>query len=297
MSVAAAPPGLGQRPSSDAGALLITGVIVSLLGGATVAQAGRHRRREQKRAADHLATLESLLLQQQRLNQQIRQDADAKAMLLRELNHRVKNNLAGIVGLLSAGVPELSEQAQEWLDRAIARIETLARAHELFVGTASELGLADLVSKTLAPIWAIKPAEVQITLDLSAVNDPLSTDQAVTLAMVIHELASNALQHGLGDHGKLCVRASRTRPGWVIIEVIDDGTSTQESNEMEPIRSADDAPATATLARGIRTGIGLQLVRGLVGRELHGTFSLREKPDGGTIATVEFPIGAQPAQC
>jgi signal transduction histidine kinase len=83
----------------------------------------------------------------------------------------------------------------------------------------------------------------------------------------------------------------------VIIEVIDDGTSTQESNEMEPIRSADDAPATATLARGIRTGIGLQLVRGLVGRELHGTFSLREKPDGGTIATVEFPIGAQPAQC
>jgi two-component sensor histidine kinase len=224
-------------------------------------------------------------------------------MLLRELNHRVKNNLAGIVGLLSAGCPELSEQAQRWLDRAIARIETLARAHELFVGTSSELGLADLIGKTLEPIRAIKPAQVQIKLDLSAVNDPLSTDQAVTLAMIVHELASNALQHGLGDRGTLCVRSSRPKPGWAMIEIIDDGTSTEDSNAIAGGRfvrdqSAQDASvagAVATLAvRSAQTGIGLQLVRGFVGRELHGTFSLRENAAGGMIATVEFPLVEQP---
>jgi two-component sensor histidine kinase len=447
MSLVAAPPGLGQRPSTDTDAFLLTGLIVALLGGATVAQAARHRRREQQRTRAHLSALESLhavaaaisgkprtqseifahlldaacqllrmpialvvqlegdrvriarqvgfdppldwetspladlpmlsqcalsgdmlaiedrdadpaapqftamhrqnlasmlvfplaageerigimalcdehprhfsdqdlrlarlwasqaavtlanqrlaaandeaLQQQQRLNQQVRQDADAKAMLLRELNHRVKNNLAGIVGLLSAGCPDLSEPAQQWLDRAIARIETLARAHELFVGTAGELSLADLITKTLQPIWAIKPPGVQIRLDLSSANDPISTDQAITLAMVVHELASNALQHGLCDHGTLCVRAGPSRPGWQRIEVADDGTASHTSTTASPASGS----STATLPpQNASSGIGLQLVRGLVGRELHGVFSLTEIISGGTVATVEFPL-------
>jgi two-component sensor histidine kinase len=463
MIVAAAPPGLGQRPAGDTDAFLLSGLIVALLGGATMAQAVRHRLREQQRTSEHLAALEALhavaasisckpraegevlerllaaacqllhmprafvceveagkparlsravgfdrptasleqaliglpiiersirtgqmladenvrsetassppaatdslriesvfafplsagedrigvmalcdgrprrftdedfrlarlwasqaavtlanqrlaaandeaLQQQQRLNQQVRHDADAKAMLLRELNHRVKNNLAGIVGLLSAGVPELSEQAQQWLDRAIARIGTLARAHELFVGTSSErlseVGLADLIAKTLEPIWAIKPAGVQIKLDLSSVNDPLSTDQAVTLAMVVHELASNALQHGIGEHGTVLVRGSRPRPGWATIEVTDDGLRSREGPQScavaEPSGVDEATPAIATLvARETRTGIGLQIVRGLVTRELHGRFSLEENAAGGTIAIVEFPINVE----
>jgi two-component sensor histidine kinase len=451
MSVVAAPAGLGQRPAGDTEAFLLSGLIVSLFGGLTVAQAGRHRRRERQRTSDHLAALEALhavaasisckpraegeifdlllqaacqllrmpvalvvqlegnrvkmtrqigfsppldwefralsdlpmiarcavtgevmavenrevdlpdpqsaamrrrnlasmlifplsageerigimalcdekprhfsdedfrlarlwasqaavtlanqrlaaandeaLLQQQRLNQQVRSDADAKAMLLRELNHRVKNNLAGIVGLLSAGRPELTEHAQQWLDRAIARIETLARAHELFVGTSSELSIADLVSKTLDPICAMKPAGVQIKLDLSSVNDPLSTDQAVTLAMVVHELASNALQHGVGSHGTLLIRSSRTPSGLAKIEIISVGTDNgRHAAGFAPFA----AGGTATLiAPGTQTGIGLQLVRGLVGRELHGTFSLREIDSGGMNATIQFPISAK----
>jgi two-component sensor histidine kinase len=237
------------------------------------------------------AANDEALQQQQLLNQQIRSDADAKAMLLRELNHRVKNNLAGIVGLLSAGRPELTAHAQQWLDRAIARIETLARAHELFVGTSSELSIADLVSKTLAPIWAIKPVGVKIRLDLSSVNDALGTDQSVTLAMVVHELASNALQHGVGSHGTLSVRSSRTGSGWVKIEIVDDGSG-EERAAAEYAPSTDGAVATLT-ARSVQTGIGLQLVRGLVGRELHGTFSQRESEAGGMIATLEFPVGTK----
>jgi two-component sensor histidine kinase len=168
------------------------------------------------------------------------------------------------------------------LDRAIARIETLARAHELFVGNSSELGLADLVSKTLEPIWAIKPPGVQIKMDLASANETLSTDQAVTLAMVVHELASNALQHGVGDHGTLCVRASHPRPGRAMIEVIDDGAGGD-------IHGAAGSVATLTTSN-TRTGIGLQLVSGLVGRELHGSFTMRENADGGRTAIVEFPI-------
>jgi two-component sensor histidine kinase len=287
MTVAAAPPGLGQRPASDTDAFLLCGLIIALLGGASVAQAGRHRRRERQQA-------DEALQQQQRLNQQVRRDADAKAILLRELNHRVKNNLAGIVGLLSAGAPDLSDEAQQWLDRAIARIETLARAHELFIGTSSKLGLADLITKTLEPILAIKRAGVRITLDLQSVNDPLSTDQAITLAMVVNELVTNALQHGVGETGTVSIRSSRVKPDWAMIEVIDDGTGRGEREECAGAAAVAATVATFA-ARSTRTGIGLHLVRGLVGRELHGTFSLRENGDGRTVATVELPTGAKSA--
>jgi two-component sensor histidine kinase len=235
------------------------------------------------------ATNDDALLKQRRLNQQVRQDAEAKAMLLRELNHRVKNNLAGIVGLLSAGVPELSVQAQQWLDRAIERIETLARVHELFAGTSikrlSQIRIADLITKTLEPILAIKPASVQIKLDVSSVDIPLSTDQAVTLAMVVNELVSNALQHGVGDRGMVRVCASHARLGWAMIQVIDDGTGG------EARRTVGGGGAIVTLpASAARTGVGLQLVRGLVGRELHGSFSIQENAGGGMTAIVQFPI-------
>jgi two-component sensor histidine kinase len=249
------------------------------------------------------AANDEALLQQQRLNQQIRLDADAKAMLLRELNHRVKNNLAGIVGLLSVGVPDLSDRAQLWLDRAIARIETLARAHELFVGPTGQLGLADLITKTLEPVWAIKPRGVKIELDVADVNDPLHTDKAVTLAMVLHELAYNALQHGVGERGALGVRTSRPRPGWVMIELTDDGSRRFEQEPDGESGSANEAAGgVATLSTrststgSMSTGIGLQLVQGLVGRELRGTFSMSRTLGGGTVARLEFALEGEPGQ-
>jgi two-component sensor histidine kinase len=105
--------------------------------------------------------------------------------------------------------------------------------------------------------------------------------------MVVHELASNALQHGLSDHGTLCVRAGKSRPGRVMIEITDDGTA---SPAVMPASPDSPLPVATLPSRTASSGIGLQLVRGLVGRELHGVFSLTEIISGGTVATVEFPV-------
>jgi len=64
---------------------------------------------------------EGLELQRQ-LHEQAGRDAQTKAILLRELHHRVKNNLAGIVGLLSMHEPDLPPSAQQWLQRVRERI-------------------------------------------------------------------------------------------------------------------------------------------------------------------------------
>jgi two-component sensor histidine kinase len=245
----------------------------------------------------------AVILAQGRLYQQLRHQIDANETLLRELNHRVKNNLAGIVGLLQMDHPELSQDAGEWLDRVTARVETMARAHELFsvggggAGMQSEVRIKELVDKTLSTIRAITPPGVSIDVDVSPLQrTPLSTDRAVTLAMVLHELCYNALVHGVGTDGAISVRGRVVSPQRIAIDVIDRRGS--DSNNGADGRNGNGS------TRPRSSGMGLELVRAFVGRELRGQLTLadvtRLEGDGhaGTVATVEFPLdpAAEPQQ-
>jgi two-component sensor histidine kinase len=91
--------------------------------------------------------------------------------------------------------------------------------------------------------------------------------------MALHELCYNAIVHGLGGTGgTVTLRTRDAGPGQLAVDVIDNGKG---------FKSGD--------GNG-ETGAGLEIVRGLVGRELHGSFTLNPAPGGGTIATVEFPL-------
>lgn len=247
---------------------------------------------EELRIAELFATRAAVVIENTRLFEQTRRDADAKAMLLRELNHRVKNNLAAIVGLLSAKPTDLSASAQRWIDRATQRIATMARTHDLFSGGINAVSVQELAQKALASVEAIKPPGVHIRTELQDVKAQLDTDRAVTLAMVLYELCCNALVHGMGESGQLVLRGKNVDGERVAIEVIDSGSPTGSLATGKAIlRDENDASATKTNGESHR--VGLSLVRGLVGRELHGRFDLRPNPSGGSTATVEFPINGK----
>ena len=243
---------------------------------------------EQLHFAQVFATRAAAALQNARLHQQARRDADTNAMLLRELNHRVKNNLAGIIGLLSMNQEELPASARHWLNRVVERLENMARAHELFSGGIASVRLSELVRQMLPGLPAAHAAGVQVQTDFN-VDVYLRTDQAVSLAMVLHELCYNAIVHGLSENGVLLIRSRVAGENRIAVEIIDDGSGRWEQD----IEQSEYGSAVVTerkLWRGaVRTsGLGLELVRGLVTRELHGTFSRRVGPNGGTTATVEF---------
>ncbi len=247
---------------------------------------------EELRIAELFATRAAVVIENTRLYEQTRRDADAKAMLLRELNHRVKNNLAAIVGLLSAKPTDLSASAQRWIDRATQRIATMARTHDLFSGGINEVSVQELAQKALASVEAIKPPGVRIRTELQDLKAQLGTDRAVTLAMVLYELCCNALVHGMGESGHLVLRGRNVDGDRVAIDVIDSGSPTGSLATGKAILR-DENEASATKTNGESHGVGLSLVRGLVGRELHGRFDLRPNPSGGSTATVEFPINGK----
>ncbi len=266
---------------------------------------------EQITLAQLFAARAATALENARLHHQAVQDSQTKAMLLRELHHRVKNNLAGIVALLTMEESNVPEEARPTLSRLAQRIRVMARTHELFTGGVTAISLEELVNQVLASLSITRPPGIEIRMDFSDVRAQLKTDRAVSLAMVLHELSYNALTHGLRDHGVLEFRARLLRRTMLSIEISDNGAATAFSqadtiyDQTDPRRQSRPHIARTTKSGGnghavadeiSRTGMGLQIVTGIVSRELHGQFRLEPIPTGGTRAVVEFPLTIEERQ-
>ena len=274
-------------------------------------------KQEQLNLAEMFTARAAAAIETARLLDQTRRDAEAKATLLRELNHRVKNNLSSIISLLSLDEPELSPAARQWLNRAIDRIRTMARTHDLFASGLDRVSIGELVDQMIPSLSVALPPGVRIEKELAAAEVLLRTDQAVSLAMVLHELCYNAICHGTGSTGVVTIRAAmaagqryaRSDAQTMVLEVIDGGRPTEEPQARRSLallgasirdsdRAAEDADRAAAgspaarIARVGSGGLGLMLVEGLVTRELGGTFCLTRTEGGGSIARVQFPTGA-----
>ncbi|HYE20779.1 MAG TPA: GAF domain-containing protein [Tepidisphaeraceae bacterium] len=255
--------------------------------------------REQLELATVLAARAATAIEKAKLYASARRLASSQETLLRELNHRVKNNLASIVTLLQVNRPMMPEPAMRWLNRVTGRVATMARTHELFVGGAASVALGDLVSKLLPSLSVVKPTRAQVRTHLEAADTRLPTDRAVSLAMVLNELCWNALEHGVGEEGVLEIRARSGVDGRLIVEVEDDGGRQREAAAGNGGGGGDGGDTDGARAGTAGTdlmavrrtrGMGLRLVEGLVARELGGRFVLLEAQGGGTLARVDLTI-------
>jgi len=192
---------------------------------------------------------------------------------------------------------ELSATARQWLDRVIERIGTMARAHDLFSGGIEHVDLPRLVEQVLPSLSVIGPPGVRVRTELGDTNLRFATPQAVSLAMVLHELCSNALIHGASEGSSIIVRAS-VQDDRAVIEVLDEGKSdaVTETSKIAQSQATSGNLAMAVLqtfgvdAAARRGGLGLRLVQELVRRELRGHFELHPREEGGMVARIELPL-------
>lgn len=209
-----------------------------------------------------------------RLYAQTKKDAEAKSLLVRELNHRVRNNLATIVGLLSMEMARKKRHsAEKALKASIERVQSLAAIHNtLAQDEFRELDLRRLVEDVAKA--AVKgmswEQDVEITVDAPPLRLP--PNRLPSLALAVNELITNALKHAFrtSDAGLIQVRV--TEEGEEIrLEIRDNGAGISTSRKT-----------------GGRKGVGLGIVTSLVETDLQGQFELRE--DNGTVATIRFPM-------
>ena len=154
-----------------------------------------------------------------------------KDATIREIHHRVKNNLQTVAALLRMQSRRIgSEEARAALDEAVRRVAAIAVVHETLARAPGETVAFDDVADRLVAM----AADTAAALDVGGIRregsfGTLPTDVATPLAMALTELLQNAVEHGLkagapdrGDAGTVVLSVART-PGSLVVHVDDDG--------------------------------------------------------------------------
>jgi len=227
-----------------------------------------------------LATTAALAIENVRLYERARQDAEIKSTLLREINHRVKNNLSAIIGLLYAERRRVELKGQP-VYRAImtdlvSRVRGLATVHnQLSASGWLPLPLSELTAQVIRSSLQTLPPDKRVSVDVHPSSVRVMPDQAHNLALVINELTTNTIRHALPgrDTAHITVRFT-LKDGTVLFEFQDDGPGYPE----EALRLES-------------CNVGLDLVQNVVRTNLRGELSLRN--DRGAVAVIRFRAEAE----
>jgi two-component sensor histidine kinase len=208
------------------------------------------------------------------LYEQARHDAEERALLLRELDHRVRNNLSVMLGLLSMErnrrPPRPSAEALASLESRLRSFllvhEALRRQNYRGVPLAE---IAERLAQRLHNAWDL---ERRIALEFSGENITLGERQGFALALILNELLTNAFRHGFPDGagGTIRIRFAAVN-NELRLEVSDNGVGSRQE-------------ATRPIV-----GSGRSIVNALARDELGGRVESRSS-DEGTIVTLAFPI-------
>lgn len=196
------------------------------------------------------------------------------SMLVREMHHRIKNNLQMVAMLLRLQLREADQvAASAVLQQTITRILSIAAVHEALSQEGFRLiGVRGLIQQAamMATQNMVQPGkDVRVVIEGDDIR--LTSQPATTLAIAANELIQNALEHGFGSAspGKVQVLLRETADTYEIC-VQDDGVGL-------PV----DFDRTKSL--------GLQIVETLVVEDLRGDFAITSRAGQGTTATVRIP--------
>jgi two-component system, sensor histidine kinase PdtaS len=195
-----------------------------------------------------------------------------KDATIREIHHRVKNNLQTVAALLRLQARRMAvPEAREALEESVRRVSSIAVVHETLSGNLDEeMSFDEVADRVMAMVAEVTSSEVSVSRRGSF--GVLPAEVATPLAMVLSELVQNAVEHGYADggSGQVVVTVTSASADQLHVEVTDDGRG---------------LPANFLIDSSDR--LGLQIVRTLVEGELGGTLGLEPRLEGGTVATID----------
>jgi two-component system, sensor histidine kinase PdtaS len=205
-----------------------------------------------------------------------------KDATIREIHHRVKNNLQTVAALLRLQARRLdNSEGRSALHEAVRRVGAIAIVHETLSHAPDEIvDFDDIADRVVEMAAEVSATEVPVRPVRKGGFGLLPTLVATPLSMALAELVQNAVEHGLRNGpGEINVTVRREEPGKeagegrLEVAVSDDGVGIPHDLDVEDT-----------------SHLGLQIVRTLIISELGGTFSVAPRGGGGSRATIDIPL-------
>ena len=196
-----------------------------------------------------------------------------KDATIREIHHRVKNNLQTVASLLRIQSRRAeSPEAKESLDQAMRRVSAIALVHDtLSEGLNQEVGFDEVFDRVLGLVSEVVASHnTTVRTIIDGRFGQLKSEKATPLAVALTEIVTNAVEHGLADRsGTVHVNAERKQKK-LIITVSDNGKGLEGGK--------------------VGAGLGTQIIRTLIEGELRGTINWFSPSEGGARVVVEVPL-------
>lgn len=197
---------------------------------------------------------------------------DEKAMLLKEVHHRVKNNFQVVSNLLDLQSRDIEdEKAKELAKEGKNRVRSMALIHQrLYQNDELMVHFKEYLEKLVGEIALLFGKENQIQTKIEAKDYAFDIDTAVPLGLIVNELATNSFKYGVAadQNGELAISLEKEGDGRYMLEVRDKGSGLPAGYDWTKSRS-----------------LGLRLVRRLA-KQLMG--EVEYIFDGGAVFTVRF---------
>lgn len=227
---------------------------------------------------DELSTLVDTINQMietiEQSHKRLEESVKEKEVLLREIHHRVKNNMQVISSLLNLQSAHIKDKTlREMFDEAQNRIQSMSLIHEKLYQS-KELAYIDFkeyikaLTTDLVRSFGVKKDKIAIVINVEDIS--LDIDTAIPCGLIINELVSNSLKHAFPDgrEGEIVIALKRVEGG-IELRVADNGVGIPEELDFKKTRS-----------------LGLRLVTILAEDQLQGSIEL--KRDGGTDFRITF---------
>jgi two-component sensor histidine kinase len=200
----------------------------------------------------------------------------SKDATIREIHHRVKNNLQTVAALLRLQARRVdTPDARTALEESVRRVSSIALVHEtLSLSMDERVDFDGIVDRLLDMLGDVAGAGSRVKLQRAGSFGVLAATVATPLVMVLTEVVQNAVEHAFAEGlaGSVTVTAHRHTRSLDVL-VIDDGRG---------------VPPGFSLETSDR--LGLEIVRTLVRSELRGTIEIRPRPPRGTSVVVRIPL-------
>ncbi len=199
-----------------------------------------------------------------------------KDATIREIHHRVKNNLQTVAALLRMQARRMTDPAaQAALQESVRRVGSIAVVHEtLSLALDERVDFDEIADKVLAMCAEVATTGAPVVVRREGSFGILPAEVATPLSMTLTELVQNAVEHAYPDgrSGEIDVLVTRVEDR-LDVDVVDDGAGLPDGFDLQA-----------------STRLGLQIVRTLVSGELRGSLSLEPRAPRGTRARLSVPL-------